>query len=244
MTISVERADTAAWINKTAGSGTSGASSGTAFAAFLAQSNAAESAAPLKATGKTYPTASVSAVSPNETMDAVVSGTGATSASLEDCLRTDWTDIDMAPLMMPTAHNIDALRQDISSKMGGFLSAAGIPEAPASITYDAYGKPQFPDDYPYKEQFTKALDDDPAFARELSTVNALAGSAAALSEAGKFSEEYTNAKSAADVQAVLNRYAHLFDNVPERYDTALNFTSGGALSITVNGKDWREAATA
>lgn len=237
----VDRGESAAWINKSAAA----RSEGGAFTALLAgQAGPAESAAPAKATGRTYPTSSVSAVSGNETMDAVVSGTGATSASLEDCLRTNWTDIDLAPLMMPTAHNIEVLSRDVSSKMGGFLSAAGIPEAPASITYDSYGKPQFPEDYPYKEQFAKALDEDPAFARELSTVNALAGTAAALAEAGRFSEEYTNAKSAADVQAVLNRYAHLFDNVPERYDTALNFNSGGALSITVNGKDWREAATA
>lgn len=237
----VHGADSAAWVKQSAAA----RSDGTAFATLLAaQAGSADSAAPAKATGKTYPTISASAVSGNETMDALVTGTGARSASLEDCLRTGWSDLDMAPLLMPTAHNIEVLSRDVSSKMGGFLSAAGIPAAPASITYDAYGKPQFPEDYPYKEQFTQALDQDPAFARELSTVNALAGSAAAIAQAVKFSEEYTNARSASDVQAVLNRYAHLFDNVPERYDTALNFTSGGALSITVNGKDWREAAAA
>jgi hypothetical protein len=51
--------------------------------------------------------------------------------------------------MLPSPRNIDALTQDINQKFPAFLSANGIPAAPASIQYDSKGQPQFPADYPY-----------------------------------------------------------------------------------------------
>ena len=55
-------------------------------------------------------------------------------------------DIDTVPLLMPTQQNIAALAKDVSAKMPGFLSAHGIPSAPASVTYDNMGQMQLPAD--------------------------------------------------------------------------------------------------
>jgi hypothetical protein len=78
---------------------------------------------------------------------------------------------------MPIAANMAALAQP------GFLAEDDIPLAPETIRYGNDGTLQLPDDYPYANAFKAALEDDPALARELSTVNALASHVVGLARA-------------------------------------------------------------
>ena len=140
------------------------------------------------------------------------------------------------PLLMPTQNNIDALSQQVSAKMPGFLAAHGIPEAPASISYDAYGKIQLPGNYAYAARFREALNDNPVLARQLSTVNALSSQKTEMAKSLPFDAEYRAARTPAEVGAVIAKYRSLLDGHTTPSVIALNFDSQGRLSVTADGK--------
>lgn len=70
------------------------------------------------------------------------------------------------PLLAPTRNNIDALSRHVSAAMPELLARYGIPQAPASIAYDANGQMQLPADYPYAAQFRDAMAENPVLARK------------------------------------------------------------------------------
>lgn len=140
------------------------------------------------------------------------------------------------PLLMPTRDNIDALSQHISAAMPGFLAAHGIPQAPASMTYDAHGQMQLPTDYPYAKQFRAALADNPVLARELSTASALSSQMTEMAKALPFDAEYRAARTPAEVEAVIAKYRSLLDGHATPSSIALNFDSQGRLSVSADGK--------
>lgn len=140
------------------------------------------------------------------------------------------------PLLAPTQNNIDALGQQISAKMPGFLAAHGIPEAPASISYDAYGQIQLPGDYAYAAQFREALTDNPVLARQLSTVSALSSQMTEMNKALKFDTEYRAARTPTEIQAVIAKYRALLDGQTTPSTIALHFDSQNRLSVTADGK--------
>lgn len=150
-------------------------------------------------------------------------------------------DLDSVPLLMPSQKNVEALVRHISTNMRGFLSANGIPAAPASIRYDNAGQLQLPADYPYAEAFEQALADNPVMARELSTVAALSSSLVEMNKSLAFHTEYAAATSSAEVNAVIAKYSHLFANNRHVDSIALNFTGEGVLSITHDGKSLAES---
>ena len=145
-------------------------------------------------------------------------------------------DIDTVPLLMPTQQNIAALAKDVSAKMPGFLSAHGIPSAPASITYDNMGQMQLPADYPYADAFKQALADQPSMERELRTTAALTSSMVEMNKSMPFQQEYLAANSRAEADAVVAKYSYLFSNNQHADLIALNFAANGALSLTHDGQ--------
>lgn len=140
------------------------------------------------------------------------------------------------PLLMPTQNNIDALSRHVSAKMPAFLAAHGIPAAPASISYDAYGQIQLPGDYAYAAQFRAALTDNPVLARQLSTVNALSSQMTEMNKALKFDAEYRAARSPSEIEAVIAKYRALLDGQTTPSVIALHFDGQGHLSVTADGK--------
>lgn len=140
------------------------------------------------------------------------------------------------PLLLPTQNNIDALSQQVSAKMPGFLAAHGIPEAPTSISYDAYGQIQLPGDYAYAAQFRAALTDNPVLARQLSTVNALSSQMTEMNKALKFDTEYRAARNPSEVQAVIAKYRTLLDGQTTPSTIALHFDGKSRLSVTADDK--------
>ena len=137
---------------------------------------------------------------------------------------------------MPTQQNIAALAKDVSAKMPGFLSAHGIPSAPASITYDNMGQIQLPADYPYADAFKQALADQPSMERELRTTAALTSSMVEMNKSMPFQQEYLAANSRAEADAVVAKYSYLFSNNQHADLIALNFAANGALSLTHDGQ--------
>ena len=145
-------------------------------------------------------------------------------------------DIDTVPLLMPTQQNIAALAKDVSAKMPGFLSAHGIPSAPASITYDNMGQMQLPADYPYADAFKQALADQPSMERELRTTAALTSSMVEMNKSMPFQQEYLAANSRAEADSVVAKYSYLFSNNQHADLIALDFAANGALSLTHDGQ--------
>ena len=145
-------------------------------------------------------------------------------------------DIDTVPLLMPTQQNVAALAKDVSAKMPGFLSAHGIPSAPASVTYDNMGQIQLPADYPYADAFKQALADQPSMERELRTTAALTSSMVEMNKSMPFQQEYLAANSRAEADAVVAKYSYLFSNNQHADLIALNFAANGALSLTHDGQ--------
>lgn len=144
---------------------------------------------------------------------------------------------ELPPLMMPSQRNIDALSQHVSSVFPKFLAEHGIPSAPASITYDRSGQPQFPADYPYTKELKAALNDSPVMARELMTTAALASHKDELDQAAEFQEAYRNASNPKELAAVLAKYAGLLSGNQPASQVALTFSGQGAMGVTVNGKN-------
>jgi hypothetical protein len=138
-------------------------------------------------------------------------------------------------LLLPSEKNVKALQDHISSVFPDFLAANGIPEAPERIRYDSEGKMVLPPDYPYADELRSALENDPAMARELSTANALSSHLAALKELEPFHEEYAQAQSQAQINAIIEKYSHLLSDRTRYPEIALLFTEGGSLSITADG---------
>lgn len=138
-------------------------------------------------------------------------------------------DPDSTPLLLPGAGNVAALSAHVSAWMPGFLAEHGIPEAPASISYDSAGRMQLPADYPYAEAFSRAVAENPVMARQLSTTAALASVTADMEKSLAFQREYRAAGSAAEIAAVLARHAYLFADDRYSAPATLNFGAGGKL---------------
>ena len=125
-------------------------------------------------------------------------------------------DLDSVPLLLFSNNNIDALSAHASERMSEFLKEHNIPSAPETIIYDNRGQIKLPNNYPYAAQFEQALTDDPALARELQTISALASHNIAIQQSingGGNAKTYT--------------------------EIALNFSADGALSITANGEAYK-----
>ncbi len=164
---------------------------------------------------------------------------GATELDLEAYFTppgSQGVDIDSIPLLAPTPQNIAALAKDVSAKMPGFLSAHGIPSAPASITYDQMGQMQLPADYPYADAFKQALADQPSMERELRTTTALTSTMVEMNKSMPFQQEYLAANSRAEADAVVAKYSYLFSDNQRSDLIALNFSDNGDLSLTHDGK--------
>ena len=138
------------------------------------------------------------------------------------------------PLILPTAANVKALAADVSSKMPAFLAQAGIPSAPASISYDAEGQLTLPADYPYAAQFKAALDSAPAFSHEIAALNGIASQAADLIRMAPAQAALEKATTDAEAQAILQQYG-----MKEGHHSpliALLFDANAQLSISADGE--------
>ena len=138
---------------------------------------------------------------------------------------------ELPPLILPSQRNIDALTQDINQKFPAFLSANGIPAAPASIQYDSYGQPQFPADYPYADQLKQALNDNPGIGRELSTVYSLGEFKNLLDDSQAFQQEYAAAGSQGELDKVIAKYSRLFSANPLPAKSILMVDADGHIRI-------------
>ncbi|EAT15997.1 hypothetical protein HTZ97_08245 [Desulfuromonas acetoxidans] len=140
----------------------------------------------------------------------------------------------LPPFLFPTENNINALAKHISSTMPGLMSDYGIPVAPETIQYDTKGQLVLPNDYPYAEEFTQMLDENPSFAREMSTVNALSSHLAGMQRAAEF-QEASEGMSDSEIAALMNQYSDLFDGQHSAGDFSLGFSADGSLQVSVNG---------
>ncbi|PCH60612.1 MAG: hypothetical protein COC19_05670 [SAR86 cluster bacterium] len=139
-------------------------------------------------------------------------------------------------LLLPSAANVKALQAHISSIFPGFLSANGIAEAPAYMRFDDAGQLVLPADYAYAEELKSALKDNPAMARELQTVNALASHVAAIQESEPFREEAAGAANQTELDAIIKKYSYLFNDNRTYPEIALLFTKDGTMSITADNE--------
>ncbi|WP_371322674.1 hypothetical protein VX159_09625 [Dechloromonas sp. ZY10] len=142
----------------------------------------------------------------------------------------------LPPLMLPTEANVTALSRHLAEAFPRFLAARGIPEAPASLRYDADGKVQLPADYPHAQALQTALQKDPAMARELSTLNALASHLAQLNQLIPFNQEYAAARNPGEAAAVVAKYSHLFSARRPPVESEVVFTSDGRPTPLADGR--------
>lgn len=142
---------------------------------------------------------------------------------------------DLPPLLLPSEENLQALADHLEGSFKVFLESHGIPTAPSIVSYDTSGRIQLPDDYAYSASLRKALDEDPAMARELSTVNAMASHAIELRRAIAFQREYLAATTRQQLEAILAKYRDLLSGTRPPDDVALVFSPSGELTTTING---------
>ena len=142
----------------------------------------------------------------------------------------------LPPLLLPNQKNIDALTSHISKTMPQFLAQNNIPSAPSKITYNNEEEIQLPPEYPYSAEFKQALKENPAMARELSTVNALTSHVVEMKKSIPFHQEYSETTTKAEADAVIQKYSHLFWGNRHNDSIALLFSASGELSLTANDK--------
>jgi len=143
------------------------------------------------------------------------------------------------PLLLPSRRNIEELSKHASTKLQNLLRENNIPEAPSQITFDPYEKMQLPKDYPYADELKQMFAENPVFERQLSTVNALASHYVGMQESIQFNEEYSNAKTQAEVDLILKKYSNLFNDNQRSANIALLFSAEGEMRITADGKPYR-----
>ena len=141
----------------------------------------------------------------------------------------------LPPLLLPTEQNVEALNRHLAEAFPSFLAANGIPAAPASLRHDAAGKLQLPDDYPHAQALQTALQKDPAMARELSTLNALASHLGQLNQLIPFNQEYAAARTPGEAAAVVAKYSHLFSARRQPVETQMVFSAEGRPTLLADG---------
>lgn len=142
---------------------------------------------------------------------------------------------ELPPLLMPSAENINALTEHVSTRFKQLLADYNIPSAPEKITFDNAGKMQVPIDYPYANELHGALEENIGMGRELRALNALSSHAAAIQERMPFIEEMGNAYSKAETDQIIAKYSHLLSDNSSHKSMALIFSSEGDVSVTADG---------
>jgi hypothetical protein len=139
-------------------------------------------------------------------------------------------------LLLPSERNVKAIAAHADARFKELLTTYDIPEAPAQITYDHAGRMQLPADYAYKDELKQALEENPGLKNELSTLNALTGHAVALQRSMAFRQDYAQAPSQAQADAVIAQYPDLFSDNNKGQRVSLTFSATGDLSLMANGK--------
>lgn len=149
--------------------------------------------------------------------------------------------LDDVPLLMPSAKNIQALSDHASERFQQLLRDYNIPEAPSEITYDNEGRMQLPDDYAYADELKQALEENPGLARELSTLNALTSHYVEIQKRVPLHNELQEAKSQAEIDAILQKYSHLLQDNGAYSNIALTFGDNGNIRMQADGSAVRLA---
>ena len=154
-----------------------------------------------------------------------------------DSSSTDFLHVNnFPPLLLPSAQNISALTEHVSTRFKQLLEDYNIPSAPDKITFDTKGKPQTPIDYLYADELNHALKENPGVSRELRTLNGISSHAAEIQERTPFVEEMGNASSKAETDRIIAKYSHLLHDNHRYKSMALIFTEEGDASVTADGE--------
>lgn len=129
------------------------------------------------------------------------------------------------PLLLPSARNVEAMRQQTEGQMKAALAAHNIPYAPEALSFDQEGKLVLPEDYPFKDAFKAMLAQNRELDWSLHTTAALASHLAGLEQAGGLRSSAEAGKGSYD--ALLPA---LLQGMP-----LLHFSSEGALQLWVDG---------
>jgi len=142
-----------------------------------------------------------------------------------------FTDIADIPLLLPTQHNVETLSRYSQARFKELMEQYDIPSPPRTIEYDGHGEMVLPEDYPYAEQLKLALSEQPGVAKALQTTAALASHYAGMMELKPMHDELALAKTEADRDRVIAKYAHLLDDNRPATQIVLAFTPQGDLLI-------------
>lgn len=180
---------------------------------------------------------STSAITNNKTIAEYDTAEGAKQLDIDDYFSHKDRKLSLlGPLLLPTQKNINALSDHISATLPNLLHQYGIPSGPTSFTYDNQGQIQLPEDYQYATEFELMLEDNPTFARQLSTINALASHLSGMKKAMAFQQEYSMASTQAEAKAITDKYNYLFSNIRQYDQITLGFAADGSLNVNVNGE--------
>lgn len=143
---------------------------------------------------------------------------------------------DLPPILLPSAQNIKAITEHVSTRFTQLLADYNIPSAPEKITFDTAGKMQIPIDYPYTTELNQALEENTGVARELQTLNAISSHAAEIQDRMPFINEMADASSKSARDRIIAKYSHLLHDNHSYKSMALVFSKEGAVSVTADGK--------
>lgn len=140
------------------------------------------------------------------------------------------------PILLPNQQNLQAVSDHLAQSFPRALQAHGIPQAPASISYDRDGQIQLPADYPYAEQLKAALASEPALDSQLRTLNTLTEYVGEGIKAAPFEREMAGVKTQSELEALIDKYRYLFDQNRSRAQASLSFDANGRPTPLADGK--------
>ena len=140
-------------------------------------------------------------------------------------------NLDDVPLLLPSAHNIDTLSRYSEDKFKALLAEYDIPAPPESLEFDAEGKLRLPADYPYREQLSKALEENPSVEEAMRTTLALASHYVGIMEGAAFRDEMSVARSQAQREQIIQKYSYLFDDNRPAPHMLMRFLNDGSLLV-------------
>ena len=144
-------------------------------------------------------------------------------------------DLMDIPLLLPTAHNIDALSKYSEGKFKDLLSEYNIPSPPATIEFDAEGKLVLPPDYAFSYELELAFSEHPEVEKALRSTAALASHYTGIMEGAAFRDEMSTARSQADQDRIVQKYNYLFDDNRPAAQIVLAFLDDGSMLLGQSG---------
>lgn len=144
-------------------------------------------------------------------------------------------DLLDAPLLLPSAENVQAISAHLSGRLQQLMQEYDIPEMPDEISFSSTDNSlQIPLDYEHGDKLRQALADHPEVEYEIQTLSALSSHYSGIAAGEPFRQEMAEAETG-EVDAIIEKYSYLFGEDRHHARISMAFGDDGAVRMLADG---------